>query len=107
MRTTSFSTCMLDLHISQGSQYFDTLNIYCLSQDKNEGSPANEKPSRCQLKGQGTKFQCTVYATNDRPDYPGRKMIDLTATKKKNQQDYKIFTERNSTENKNWTTTCV
>lgn len=74
---------MLDLHISQGSQYFDTLNIYCLSQDKNEGSPANEKPSRCQLKGQGTKFQCTVYATNDRPDYPGRKMIDLTATKKK------------------------
>lgn len=29
-----FSTCLLVLHKSQEKWYFDTLNIYCLSQDK-------------------------------------------------------------------------
>lgn len=91
-RTLPLSTCPLVLHKPQGKQYFDTLNIYCLPQDKMK-FPQPTKIHQDDHKGervQNSSVQYTQQITS-LTTLEERWLINLTATKKR---DYKIFTEK-------------
>lgn len=78
----SLSTCLLVSHKSQGKWYFDTLNIYCLSQDKMKFSQP-KKSHQDDHKGdrmQNSSVQHTQQITS-LTTLEERWLINLTATK--------------------------
>lgn len=89
-RTLPLSPCLLVLHKTQGKQYFDTLNIYCLSQDKMK-FPQPTKIHQDDHKGDRVQNSSVQYMQQitSLTTLEERWLINLTATKK---HDYKIFT---------------